>query len=155
MGSGRERGGDRERQRGPKQKLRREQMERRGGEERSAPLQAGPGLRILLGITTRRHHHLRGQQLGRCQRGLLGSASATTARLLLQQSPAKPGEDSHGPQRLDISSLARAPPSLPKQSFLLPLFPSLRGFLLPAKQNTGPFPIPAPLTSSRRTDRRE
>lgn len=88
-----------------------------------------------------------------------GAASAVSqalpvpraTHLLLHQSPAKPGEDSHGPQRLDISSLARAPPSLPKQSFLLPLFPSLRGFCLQAKQNTGPLPIPAPLTSSRCT----
>lgn len=92
-----------------------------------------------------------------------GAASAVSwalpvpraACLLLHQSSAKPGEDSQSPQCLDISSLARASLSLPKQSFLLPLFPSLQGFLLQAKQNMGPFPIPAPLTSSHCTERGE
>lgn len=78
-------------QKGPKQKLRRDQMERRGGEERSVLLQAGPGLLILLGITTQRHHHLQGQQLGRCQRGLLGSASATGRPFLPPSKPSQAG----------------------------------------------------------------
>lgn len=63
-------------------------MERRGREERSALLQAGPGLWILLGIATQRHHHLQGQQLGCCQRGLLGSATATGR----PSPPAKPSQ---------------------------------------------------------------
>lgn len=38
-------------------------MERRGREERHELFQSGPGLGILLGIKTQRHHHLKGQRL--------------------------------------------------------------------------------------------
>lgn len=81
-------------------------------------LRAGPGLQILLGITTRRHHHLRGQQLGRCQRGLLGSAGATAACLLLHHSPASALTSAPWPMSLSL---------YPSNHFYCLYFPHYKG----------------------------
>lgn len=69
----------------------------------------------------------------------------------LHESPAKLGEDSHGLQCLDISSLACVPPSLLKQSFHCPHSPGYKAsFLEPSKTRDFSHSLPTKLLLHRR-----
>lgn len=92
-------------------------MERSGREERHELFQAGPGLGILLGIKTQRHHHLKGQRLSSARAfSQLRRAAASSASLpysLLQ----------HG-WLLQLAFLHRSP-APPKQPLPCPSIPHL------------------------------
>lgn len=94
--------------------------QRRGGE--SALLQPGPGLLVCWESQPRDIVTSQGSGSGAASMVSAALPVPQAASLLLPQSPAKLGGDSHGLQCLDISSLARAPPSLASSHFYCPNF---------------------------------